>query len=112
VLDISSSPTLILLYVATHAVLWSALGWFMIRSLRRKSYRSWRWPARWLFFAIVGLFVYAGGYALLMHFARTWGWPATIWFIGAPAAWGLWEGFQSDGGSAPASPPASQSGAR
>lgn len=34
-----------------------------------------------------------GAYLLIGNYVMKWGWPATIWFMAAPFAWGVWQGI-------------------
>lgn len=65
----------------------------MIRTLRRKTYQYWSSPSRWLWFGLCGLLVALGAFGLVGSWSERWGWPATIWLLGAPLAYGLYRGW-------------------
>lgn len=67
-----------------------------------------RWRPLWLGFkwSFAGL----GAYLLVGVYVEKWGWPATIWFLGAPFGYGVWRGIEQlrASGSPPAAPPDSR----
>jgi hypothetical protein len=46
-----------------------------------------------------------GAYLLVGHYVLTWGWPATLWFLAAPFAWGIWLGLKARRPASPTLPP-------
>lgn len=49
-----------------------------------------------------------GAYLLVGNYVMKWGWPATIWIVGAPLAYGIWQGIKALPPTPPTSPPPRQ----
>lgn len=60
----------IIAFVVTPALLGALLAWFIIRTLRRKSFTRWPFPLRWAFLALTAYLVVLGGFLLLYTYAQ------------------------------------------
>ncbi len=67
-----------------------------------------RFPRRWrpLWLGVKWGLGGLGAYLLVGNYVMKWGWPAAIWFLAAPFAYGIWQGLQHLKASPPPSPPA------
>jgi hypothetical protein len=87
-----SDETYWLVGVLASALLAVALSLPIIRALRRRAYRGWPRPLRWAFLTLAGFLAASGGVLWTAHTVQTWGWQAGLWFLLAPAVYGLWRG--------------------
>ena len=55
--------------------------------------RRWAFPTRLLYLAVKWSLVALGAYLLLGLYVTRWGWPAALWFLLFPLAYGLWRGW-------------------
>lgn len=65
--------------------------------------RAARWsrPVRYPYLALKWLLVALGAYCLVGVYVQKWGWPAALWLLLAPAAYGVWNGITTYRSSTP-----------
>lgn len=90
-----------LFIVAASIVLGLTAAVWLIRVLRRQSYRRWPTPFRWAYLTLVAVLVVLGAAILVNAYVLKWGTPAAVWLLAAPALYGLWRVASP---SSPASP--------
>jgi hypothetical protein len=90
---ISTTPDLTLTLSRTLALLFVGLAWslWMIHTLRAGTYQRWPLPFRWAFLGLTVALVGLSVVGWIDGWAENMGWPATLWFIGAPFIYGLLE---------------------
>lgn len=59
--------------------------------------------ARWAVWFVKWSLVILGAYLLIGHYVLTWGWPAALWLLLAPVAYGIFNGWPRR--SPPSTPP-------
>lgn len=82
-------------YTIVVLVILTGLAWLgvMLYTWRHASYRGWPRPLRWPYLALVALLSVIGFFGLAHAWSEVWGWPATIWLLGAPIATGFLQGL-------------------
>jgi hypothetical protein len=56
-------------------------AFLIIRTLRRQSYKSWSWPARYLWYGLVGTLAGLGAVMLMANYIEKMGTATAIWFV-------------------------------
>lgn len=69
-----------------------------------------RVPRRWrpLWLAVKWSLGGLGAFGLVGNSVMKWGWPAAIWFLVGPFAYGVWQGLQQIKAPPPTAPPDSR----